>query len=91
MPGSIRTLFSDHPHSVGESYGQHARHALGFGFVMGCGAVACFVHAAFPFLHVRTGSQAVVRLHERMVINRRKQQADEMRTLDPSDSIAENI
>ena len=91
MPISIRQLFSDHPRSVGESYFQHARHALSFGWDMGRGAMACVLHAAFPFIHVRTGSQTVVRLHDRMVINRRKQRADEMRTLDPADSIAENI
>jgi hypothetical protein len=90
MPG-IRSLFKDHPRSVGESYLQHARHATSFGWAMLRGSAACFVHAALPFLHVRTGSQAVLRLHDRMLINRRKQQPDEMRTLDPLDSIAENI
>jgi Family of unknown function (DUF6356) len=84
-------LFRDHPASLGETYGQHCRHALSFGWAMFRGSIACFVHALFPFAHTRTGSQVVVRLHERMVINRRKLRADEMYPVDPSDSIAEHI
>ncbi len=55
------------------------------------GSLACFVHGLFPWAHTRTGSQAVVRLHDRMVINRKKLRADEMSPVDPQDSIAENI
>lgn len=91
MPLPSRNPFCEHPASVGESYLQHARHAASFGWAMLRGSMACFIHAALPFLHVRTGSQMVVRLHDRMVINRRKQHADEMRRLDPRDAIAENI
>ena len=89
--GSIRRLFSDHPASVGETYLQHCRYALSFGGTMLRGAIACFLHAMFPWAHTRTGSNTVIRLHDRMVINRRKMRADEMSPLDPRDSIAENI
>jgi hypothetical protein len=89
--GSFRRIFCDHPTSVGETYFEHGRHALSFGWTMLCGSTACFVHAVFPWAHTRTGSQAIIRLHDRMVINRRKQRADEMSPLDPLDSIAENI
>ena len=89
--GAIRRLFHDHPSSVGETYLEHGRHALSFGWAMLRGSIACFVHAAFPWTHERTGSQTVIRLHGRMVINRRKQRADEMSSLDPVDWIAEDI
>ena len=89
--GPIRRLFRDHPASVGETYREHARHALSFGWAMLRGSMACFVHAAFPWTHTRTGSQTVIRLHGQMVINRRKQRADEMSSLDPADWIAEDI
>jgi hypothetical protein len=89
--GPIRRLFCDHPSSVGETYVQHGRHALRFGWAMLRGSIACFIHAAFPFAHTRTGSQAIIRLHGQMVINRRKQRADEMSSLDPMDWIAEDI
>jgi len=64
--------FTTHPASVGESYAEHARHAFGFGWAMLTGAVACFVHACFPWLHTRTGSRMVVRLYDRMVANRQR-------------------
>jgi hypothetical protein len=89
--GSIRRLFSDHPASVGETYLQHGRHALSFGWTMFRGSIACFLHALFPWAHTRTGSYTVIRLYDRMVVNRRKMRADEMSPLDPLDSIAENI
>jgi hypothetical protein len=72
--GLIRRLFCDS--SVGETYLEHGRHALSFGWGMLRGSMACFIHAAFPWAHTRTGSQAVIRLHGQMVINRRKQRAE---------------
>src|ERR1700761_6349228 len=88
---SFHKIFSDHPNSVGETYLEHARHALSFGCVMLVGSLACFTHGVFPWLHTRTGSETVTRLYDRMVINRRKSRADEMSRLDPADYIAENI
>jgi len=63
-------LFLQHPQSVGESYLEHQRHALGFAFSLFFAALACFVHALVPALFVRTGSEAVTRLHDRMVVHR---------------------
>jgi hypothetical protein len=83
--------FREHPRSVGETYTKHAMHAARFGFAMGAGSLACFVHAAFPWACTTTGSRTVVRLHDRMVINRSKNRLDEMRSLDPLDSLAEHI
>ena len=64
--------FTDHPASVGETYGEHLVAASGFGLGMILGGFACLVHGLLPFLFVRTGSNAIARLHERMVINRRR-------------------
>jgi hypothetical protein len=33
--------------------------------------LACLVHALLPFLFVRTGSDCIRRLHERMQVRRR--------------------
>ena len=63
-------LFLDHPRSVGESYLEHQRRALGFGLSLFLAALACTVHAIVPGLFVRTGSEAITRLHERMVLHR---------------------
>jgi hypothetical protein len=58
--------FTDHPHSIGESYWQHMRVALAFAGAMLVGAAASLVHALFPFLCTRTGSGIVLRLHARV-------------------------
>jgi hypothetical protein len=64
--------FTDHPASVRETYGEHLVAASGFGLGMILGGFACLVHGLLPFLFVRTGSNAIARLHERMVVNRRR-------------------
>mgnify|MGYP001552103503 CR=1 FL=1 len=66
----LTRLFLQHPHAVGESYLEHQRRALGFGFSLLAASLACFVHALVPALFVRTGSSAVTRLHDRMVVHR---------------------
>jgi hypothetical protein len=63
-------LFLDHPHSVGESYFEHLGVASSFAIELFVAALACAVHALVPGLCVRTGSQAITRLHGRMVTNR---------------------
>ncbi len=63
--------FTEHPASVGESYLQHLGRAAGFGARMIFAGFACVVHGVLPFLFVRTGSQAISELNERMVLNRR--------------------
>jgi len=66
----MKRLFTDHPASVGESYGQHFGMATSFGTTMIVAGFACLLHGIFPFLFKKTGSNAIRRLHERMVTNR---------------------
>jgi hypothetical protein len=63
-------MFLDHPRSVGESYLEHQRHAFGFGISLLGAALACLVHALVPGLFVRTGSDTIARLHDRMIVHR---------------------
>jgi hypothetical protein len=70
-----RLSFTDHPASVGETYGEHLRAAGGFGLAMVAGGLACLVHALLPFLFVTTGSRIIGALHDRMVVNRRRRPA----------------
>ena len=65
-------LFTDHPASVDETYGQHFVAAAGFGFRMIWGGLVCLVHAVIPGAFCNTGSDMIRELHERMVINRRR-------------------
>jgi hypothetical protein len=66
----LHRLFNEHPASVGESYWGHLLRASWFGGKMLVAAFACFVHALFPFLFVKTGSKAIIELHSAMVIHR---------------------
>lgn len=69
---SIRSLFEDHPASVGETYWQHLGSAWSFSWRMAVASIACLVHALLPFLFTKYGSQAITQLHDRMVTNRHR-------------------
>ena len=66
----IERFFTEHPRSVGETYLEHLHSAAGFGTTMVLAGFACLMHALVPRLFVKTGSSAIGRLHDRMVINR---------------------
>jgi len=69
---ALKTLFTAHPASVDETYGEHLVMASGFAGKMFLGALACFVHAALPFCFEKTGSRIIDGLHDRMVVNRQR-------------------
>jgi Family of unknown function (DUF6356) len=68
---SLLRAFTQHPASVGESYGEHLFRAVYFGTRMVFAGLACLLHGVLPFLFVRTGSRAIAELNDRMVVNRR--------------------
>jgi hypothetical protein len=67
----LHRLFTEHPESVGETYGEHMVRASCFGGRMVVAGLACMVHAVLPFIFVRTGSQAIEELNARMLATRR--------------------
>lgn len=69
---SLVRRFTEHPATVGETYGQHFVSAMGFSFSMLRAAFCCAVHAILPFMFVTTGSECITGLHDRMVTNRSK-------------------
>ena len=69
----LARLFTEHPSSVGETYGEHLAVASGFGIRMILGGFACLVHGLLPFLFVRTGSKQITTLHSTMVTGRQRQ------------------
>jgi hypothetical protein len=73
----MHRLFTEHPASVGETYGEHLVHASYFGGRMVLAGLACILHALLPFLCVRTGSQAIEELNAKMLARRRHPQASE--------------
>ncbi|HSM54327.1 MAG TPA: DUF6356 family protein [Erythrobacter sp.] len=69
---TIAKAFTEHPASVGETYGEHLVHATGFGVRMVLGGLACMLHGFLPFLFVKTGSKQIETLHGKMIVNRSK-------------------
>jgi Family of unknown function (DUF6356) len=65
--------FTEHPASVGESYGEHLLQAACFGTRMLFAGIACLLHGLLPFLFVHTGSRAISELNDRMLASRRRQ------------------
>ena len=68
-------LFTAHPASVGETYGEHLRFAAAFGARMTLGGLAAMVHAVLPFLFITTASRMLERLNAMRDDNRRSQSA----------------
>ncbi len=62
--------FTDHPHAVGESYGEHAAAAAGMGLELLGAGLACLVHALLPWLFEDYGSRKVKALHARTMARR---------------------
>lgn len=58
--------FTQHPHEIGESYGEHLATASGFGLTMVVGGLCVMIHALLPFLFVNTGTRTMAALHKRM-------------------------
>ena len=67
------SAFKDHPASVGETYPQHFRSAMGFGVSLLLAGGTCMIHAVLPCFFERTGSRMVAALHQRMITARHRQ------------------
>ncbi len=66
----IKATFTAHPATVGETWGEHFVAAMGFSLALFRAALVCAVHAVFPFLFEKTGSECIADLHHRMVTHR---------------------
>ncbi len=55
----IARMFFDHPASIDESYGEHARFAFGFSVKLFVAAGAALVHSLIPCLFEKTASRIV--------------------------------
>jgi hypothetical protein len=74
---SFHRLFTEHPESVDETYGEHLVRAWWFGGRMVVAGLACMLHALLPFIFVHTGSEAIDELHDRMQATRRRAAASQ--------------
>lgn len=67
----IRHHFTEHPESVGETYGEHFKVAAGFAGSLAIAAVAAAVHAVIPSRCTKTASRRIVAMHEQMTTGAR--------------------
>lgn len=56
--------FTQHPHSIGQSYLRHMFNALRYSFTLIFSGILCFIHALLPFLCVKVASDNVFKLAE---------------------------
>lgn len=61
----MKSRFTAHPESVGESYFQHMRFAASVAASLAMAAAAAACHAVLPFLFEKTASRIVARLYDR--------------------------
>ncbi len=59
-------IFTQHPNEVGLTYFQHFIFAWSIVYKMIKGALACSIHAFFPFLFIETASNIIKGLHEKV-------------------------
>lgn len=62
MTTPLHRLFTHHPETVGESYGQHFGVALGYGLRLLAAGACAIVHAVLPFCFEKTASTMVRRM-----------------------------
>ena len=59
----IRSYFTSHPESAGETYGEHFKVAMGFSRQLIGAGLAAAVHAVLPKFHTTTASERIHGLH----------------------------
>jgi len=72
MKTTDNNIFTAHPQTVGETYGQHFVSAMSFSGAMLWAALRCAIHAFLPFLFETAGKTTVSSLHDRMIVNRHR-------------------
>lgn len=83
-------LFLDHPKSVDESYVEHMGQAFYFSSRLFAGAICCFIHGLVPALFTKTGSDTVLHLNDRMVLNRNRKKAKSALPAPSADGVPEH-
>lgn len=68
---TLQRYFTEHPESVGETYGEHFRVASGFAGSLAVAAVAAAVHAVVPSLCEKTASTRIMAMHAKITSGRR--------------------
>ncbi len=61
----VLNLFTAHPASVDESFGEHFLFALTFAGLLFAAAGAALVHAILPFMFEKTASKIIAKLYHK--------------------------
>ena len=61
----VLNLFTAHPASVDESFGEHFFFALKFASLLFAAAGAALVHAILPFMFEKTASKIIAKLYHK--------------------------
>ena len=62
----FQAIFLSHPASIGESYFEHQRNALGFSVKLIWTGLAALIHALIPALCVNTARDNIEELHNKL-------------------------
>ncbi len=68
----MKRFFTEHPATVGETYGEHFAFAISIGARMVAGGLACMLHAVLPEFCKTTGSRTLRELALRLVPTNRE-------------------
>ena len=63
---SLRSLFTEHPATVGETYSQHLWVAARFSALLFLTSIACLIHAIIPAWFKSAGSDMVGKLNREL-------------------------
>lgn len=77
---AIRQYFTEHPESVGETYGEHFRVAAGFAGSLALAAAAAAVHAVIPCRCTKTARIRIMAMHEQMTTGARGANLEDVQT-----------
>lgn len=66
MLDSLKDRFTQHPHALDETYGQHFGHAMGYSVRLLKASFCAFAHALFPFLFEKTASNEIKAMYAEM-------------------------
>lgn len=66
LTSPVKAAFLEHPNSLGESYFQHQRAALGFSGYLAVTAMAALVHAILPCLCETTARTRIAALNDKL-------------------------
>ena len=80
----MKRFFTEHPATVGETYGEHFAFAISVGGRMVGGGLACMLHAVFPEFCKTTGSRTIRELALRLVPSNREKRRIRHRRRSPS-------